>query len=161
MEIESLKLDFHVDFFPTLNQSSYKSRLKNLSFILELEFYLRTRVLDTRDASFQYCFETWQLTKFFNIYCYLEKKFPLICYSMGLRVACQSKPKPANQLKTKLKKRKKQHRSSLTVRSLFSASFNDSGLQNSIRLAQPSFGLGIHTLFVFLLLYFNIRFVFF
>ena len=80
---------------------------------------------------------------------------------MGLRVACQSKPKPANQLKTKLKKRKKQHRSSLTVRSLFSASFNDSGLQNSIRLARPSFGLGIHTLFVFLLLYFNIRFVFF
>ena len=38
MEIDSLKLDFHVDFFPTLNQSSYKSRLKNLSFILELEF---------------------------------------------------------------------------------------------------------------------------
>ena len=38
MEIESLKLDFHVDFFPTLNQSSYKSRLKNSNFILELEF---------------------------------------------------------------------------------------------------------------------------
>ena len=38
MEIESLKLDFHVDFFLTLNQSSYKSRLKNSSFILELEF---------------------------------------------------------------------------------------------------------------------------
>ena len=34
MEIESLKLDF----FPTLNQSSYKSRLKNSNFILELEF---------------------------------------------------------------------------------------------------------------------------
>ena len=38
MEIEFLKLDFHVDFFLTLNQSSYKSRLKNSSFILELEF---------------------------------------------------------------------------------------------------------------------------
>ena len=38
MKIESLKLDFHVDFFLTLHQSSYKSRLKNSSFILELEF---------------------------------------------------------------------------------------------------------------------------
>ena len=38
MKIESLKLDFYVDFFLTLNQSSYKSRLKNSSFILELEF---------------------------------------------------------------------------------------------------------------------------
>ena len=38
MEIESLKLDFQVDFFLTLNLSSYKSRLKNSSFILELEF---------------------------------------------------------------------------------------------------------------------------
>ena len=38
MEIESLKLDFHVDFFLTLNQSSYKSKLKNSSFILELKF---------------------------------------------------------------------------------------------------------------------------
>ena len=38
MEIESLKLDFHIDFFLTSNQSSYKSRLKNSSFILELEF---------------------------------------------------------------------------------------------------------------------------
>ena len=38
MEIESLKLDFDVDFFLTLNQSFYKSRLKNSSFILELEF---------------------------------------------------------------------------------------------------------------------------
>ena len=38
MDIESLKLDFYVDFFPTLNQSSYKSRLKKSSFILELEF---------------------------------------------------------------------------------------------------------------------------
>ena len=38
MEIESLKLDFYVDFFLTLNQYSYKSRLKNSSFILELEF---------------------------------------------------------------------------------------------------------------------------
>ena len=32
MEIESLKLDFHIDFFLPLNQSSYKSRLKNSSF---------------------------------------------------------------------------------------------------------------------------------
>ena len=38
MEIESLKLDFHVDFFPTLDPSSYKLRLKNSSSILELEF---------------------------------------------------------------------------------------------------------------------------
>ena len=38
MEIESLKLDFDIDFFLNLNQSSYKSRLKNSSFILELEF---------------------------------------------------------------------------------------------------------------------------
>ena len=38
MKIESLKLDFHVDFFLALNPSSYKSRLKNSSFILELEF---------------------------------------------------------------------------------------------------------------------------
>ena len=38
MKLESLKLDFYVDFFLTLNQSSYKSRLKNSSFILELEF---------------------------------------------------------------------------------------------------------------------------
>ena len=29
MEIEPLKLDFHVNFVLTLNQSSYKSRLKN------------------------------------------------------------------------------------------------------------------------------------
>ena len=40
------------------------------------EFYLRTRVLNTWDASFQHYFEMWQLTKFFNIYCYLEKKIP-------------------------------------------------------------------------------------
>ena len=38
MEFKSLKLDFLVDFFLTLNSSSYKSRLKNSSFILELEF---------------------------------------------------------------------------------------------------------------------------
>ena len=38
MKIESLKLNFHVDFFLTLHQSSYKLRLKNSSFILELEF---------------------------------------------------------------------------------------------------------------------------
>ena len=38
IEIESLKLDFQLDFFPTLNESIYKSRLKNSVFILELEF---------------------------------------------------------------------------------------------------------------------------
>ena len=38
MEIEYLKLDFHMDFFSTSHPSSYKSRLKNSSFILELEF---------------------------------------------------------------------------------------------------------------------------
>ena len=38
MEIESLKLDFHIDFFLALNQFSFKSRLKNSSFIFELEF---------------------------------------------------------------------------------------------------------------------------
>ena len=38
MEIEFLKLDFHVDFFSVLDPSSYKSRLKNSSFILEFEF---------------------------------------------------------------------------------------------------------------------------
>ena len=38
MELKSLKHDFDVDFFLTLNQSSYKSRLKNSSFILEFEF---------------------------------------------------------------------------------------------------------------------------
>ena len=38
MEIESLKLDFHIDFFFTLYHFSFKSRLKNSSFILELEF---------------------------------------------------------------------------------------------------------------------------
>ena len=39
MEIESLKLDFHINFFLTLNHFSFKSRLKNSSFILEFEFY--------------------------------------------------------------------------------------------------------------------------
>ena len=38
MEIESLKLDFHIDFFLTLNHFSFKSRLKNSSFIFGLEF---------------------------------------------------------------------------------------------------------------------------
>ena len=38
MEIESLKLDFHVNFFSMSHPSSYKSRLKNSSFILELDF---------------------------------------------------------------------------------------------------------------------------
>ena len=32
MEIESLKLNFHVNFFSTSHPSSYKSRLKNSSF---------------------------------------------------------------------------------------------------------------------------------
>ena len=36
--MESLKLDFCINFFLILNQSSYKSRLKNSNFILELEF---------------------------------------------------------------------------------------------------------------------------
>ena len=34
MEIESLKLDFHIDFFLSLNHFSFKLRLKNSSFIL-------------------------------------------------------------------------------------------------------------------------------
>ena len=38
IEIESLKLDFHIDFFLTLNHFSFKSRLKNSSFIFGLEF---------------------------------------------------------------------------------------------------------------------------
>ena len=38
MEIESLKLDFHVDFFPHHTHPITKSRLKKSSFILELEF---------------------------------------------------------------------------------------------------------------------------
>ena len=38
MEIESLKLDFHVDFFPHHTHPITKSRLKNSSFILKLEF---------------------------------------------------------------------------------------------------------------------------
>ena len=38
MEIESLKLDLHIDFFLTLYHFFFKSRLKNSSFILELEF---------------------------------------------------------------------------------------------------------------------------
>ena len=38
MNIKSLKLDFHVNFFLPMNPSFYKSRLKNSSFILELEF---------------------------------------------------------------------------------------------------------------------------
>ena len=44
MEIESLKLDFHVDFFP-----HHTHPLTNRD--------LKTRVLDTRDISFQHCFE--------------------------------------------------------------------------------------------------------
>ena len=52
MEIESLKLYFHVDFFPHCTHPLTNRDLK-------------TRVLNTRDASFQHCFETWQLTKFF------------------------------------------------------------------------------------------------
>ena len=60
MEIKSLKLDFHVDFFPDRTHPLTNRDLK-------------TRVLDTRVASFQHCFETWQLTKFFYIYCYLAR----------------------------------------------------------------------------------------
>ena len=51
MEIESLKLDFYVDFFhiaPMLLQIETQ----------KLEFYLGTRFLDIRDTSFQHCFET-------------------------------------------------------------------------------------------------------
>jgi len=33
----------------------------------KLDFYLRIRVLNAQDASFQHCFETGQLTKIFNI----------------------------------------------------------------------------------------------
>ena len=63
MELESLKLDFHVDFFP--HQTHHFTNRD-----------LKTRVyFGTRDASFQHCFETWQLTKFFYIYCYLERVF--------------------------------------------------------------------------------------
>ena len=62
MEIESLKLDFHMDF--SLHQTH---PLTNRD--------LKPWVLDTRDASFQYCFEMWQLTKFFYIYCYLKRVF--------------------------------------------------------------------------------------
>ena len=75
MQIESLKLDFHVDFFPP----------KLLQVETEkLEFYLGTRVLDTRNASFQHCFKTWQLTKFFYIYCYLART---IIKTHGVRFA--------------------------------------------------------------------------
>ena len=45
--------------------------------VLKTRFPLGTWVLDTRDASFQHCFKTCQLTKFFNIQCYLEIKFLL------------------------------------------------------------------------------------
>ena len=38
MEIEYLKLDFHIDFFLLLNHFSFKSRLKKSSFIFELKF---------------------------------------------------------------------------------------------------------------------------
>ena len=45
MEIEYLKLDFDIDFFLTLYHFSFKSRLKNLSFILELEMLVFNIVL--------------------------------------------------------------------------------------------------------------------
>ena len=45
MEIKSLKLDFHMNFF-----SHHTHPLTNRD--------LKTRVLDTRDTSFQHCFET-------------------------------------------------------------------------------------------------------
>ena len=64
MELKSLKLDFHIDFFP------------------HQTYPLTNRDLKTRDASFQHCFETWQLTKFFDIYCYLERVFPF-CPLLG------------------------------------------------------------------------------
>ena len=38
----------------------------------------KARVLVTRDASFQHCFETWQLIKFFYIYCYLARTIQLV-----------------------------------------------------------------------------------
>ena len=60
MEIKSLKLDFHVDF---LQRQTYPLTNRDL----------KTWVLDTRDASFKHCFETWQLTKFFYIYWYLAR----------------------------------------------------------------------------------------
>ena len=63
MEIESLKLDFHVDFFP---HQTYPLTNRDL----------KTRVLDTRDASFQHCFEMWQLTKFFIYLLLFEKGVP-------------------------------------------------------------------------------------
>ena len=39
VKLESLKLEFHVDFYPHHLPPPYKSRLKNLIFILELEFW--------------------------------------------------------------------------------------------------------------------------
>ena len=50
MEIESLKLEFHMDFFPHHIHPLTNRDLKTRVF--------GTRVLDTRDASFQYCFQT-------------------------------------------------------------------------------------------------------
>ena len=51
MEIKSLKLDFHVDFFPhhthPLTNRDLKTRVLSWNLIL-----------DTRDASFQHYFET-------------------------------------------------------------------------------------------------------
>ena len=55
-------------FKTRFSRGFFWSTRKNSSFILELDF------LETRDASFQHCFETWQLTKFFYIYCYLARK---------------------------------------------------------------------------------------
>ena len=80
MEIESLKLDFHVDFFP-----HHTHPLTNRD--------LKTRVLDTRDANFQHCFETWQLTKFFYIYCYLARKISNTPFLVNFQVKVSS-PSP-------------------------------------------------------------------
>ena len=51
MEIESLKLDFYVDFFPHHTHPFTNQDLKT-------RVLFGTRVFDTRDASFQHCFET-------------------------------------------------------------------------------------------------------
>ena len=60
VKLESLKLEFHLDFYPMSDHPLQIEALKP-------NFYLRTRVLDTRDTSFQHCFATWKLTKFFDI----------------------------------------------------------------------------------------------
>ena len=51
MELESLKLDFHMDFFP-----HHTHPITNWD--LQLEFYFATRVLNTRKPNFQRYFDT-------------------------------------------------------------------------------------------------------